>query len=91
MLILMVRKSRTEEAEKQHALSPNQASGKKMSSRRLRKGPHQAGASPSLFGRAGRRVPGDPGLVPWLWTPIRLGQPQLARGRARGHGSYAPG
>ena len=33
------------------------------------------GASPSLFGRAGCRVPGDPGLVSWLWVPIRLGQP----------------
>lgn len=46
MLILMVRKSRTEEAEKQHALSPNQASGKKMSSPRLRKGPPPGGGLP---------------------------------------------
>lgn len=38
-LILMVRKSRPEDAEKQHTLSPNLASGKKMSSPPPKKGP----------------------------------------------------
>lgn len=91
MLILMVRKSRTEEAEKQHTLSPNQASGKKMSSPCLRKGPPPGGGLPQPLWESWVQGPRGP------WTCIlavganQAGAAQLARGRARGHGSCAPG
>ena len=69
MLILMVRKSRTEETEKQHTLSPNQASGKKMSSPRLRKGPPPGGGLPQPLWESWVQGPGSQS---WFGVELRL-------------------